>query len=148
MFSLPFKTPQLLALSLSLSLLPPLVKANESHDRLAAYDKIYTEINYQDLKKAMKASEVFVVDANRQENYEKGHIPGAHSLASRDQLTNTLPFLKNYPVVVYCWSPECTSWLKGVDFFTASGYTNVMHYKGGVKEWMEKKDTLTTGALP
>ncbi|MRI32245.1 hypothetical protein EOPP23_04460 [Endozoicomonas sp. OPT23] len=146
MFSLPFRTPQLLALSLALSVISTAVQANESHDRLEAYEKLYPEISYQALKQARKNNEAFVVDANRKENYEKGHLPGAYSLSDREQLK--LPFLKNYPVVVYCWSPECTSWMKGVDFFTANGYTNVMHYKGGVKEWMAKGDKLATGSNP
>ena len=148
MFSLCLKKPVLLALSLCLSLLPAMTPANESDDRLEAYDKQYPDIDYDNLKRAMKAKEVFVVDANRKENYEKGHLPGAHSLANKEELNKNLPFLKNYTIVVYCWSPECTSWMKGADFFTANSYTNVMHYKGGVKEWMAKGDKLVTGPLP
>ena len=119
--------------------------ACESEDTAAAYDKHYPEIKYPKLRKAMDAGEVFIIDANSTETYQKGHLPGAHSMANL-KLRGGLPELEVYPIVVYCGGPQCPAWHSAADFATARGYSNVMHFKGGIKVWKEQGDTLSTGS--
>lgn len=137
-----------LVLASTMILLSTTLVASENtavEDKLATYNKDYPAISYPNLRKAMDAGEVFVLDTNRADTFIKGHLPGAYSLADKTTLESRLPTLKNYPIVVYCGGPQCTSWFAGADFAAARGYTNIMHFKGGLKDWQEQGDNLATG---
>lgn len=112
-------------------------------DQMQAYEKHYPEIKYSELRKSIDAGEVFIIDANSAETYRKGHLPTAASLTDEKRLTDRLPFNKTYPVIVYCGGPQCTAWHKAADFAAARGYTNVRHYKGGLKDWESQGDRLS-----
>ena len=114
-------------------------------DKNAAYEKHYPAINYSSLRKALDLGQVFIIDANSEETFRKGHIPLARSINNTELLSAQLPVIKSYPIVVYCGASYCTAWHKAADFSAARGYTNVMHYKEGLKGWKEKGDTLATG---
>ena len=116
-------------------------------DQIQAYEKQYPEIKYSELRKSIDAGEVFIIDANSAKTYKKGHLPTAASLADEKKLTNQLPFNKTYPMVVYCGGPQCTAWHKAADFATARGYTNVRHYRGGLKDWETQGDRLSTTSI-
>lgn len=120
--------------------------AEESMDQAAAYEKHYPEIKYPTLRKAIDAGEVFLIDANRTETFQKGHLPGARSIQDRKALESQLPVLKNYPIVVYCGGPQCPVWQKAADFAAARGYTSIMHYKGGLKDWKAQGEILSTSS--
>ncbi|MGI9278318.1 MAG: rhodanese-like domain-containing protein [Endozoicomonas sp.] len=146
MFGTWFKDPRMMACAMILfSTTSPACDDASMEDRLAAYKQHYPAISYPSLRKAMDAGEVFIIDSNKAETYSKGHLPGSHSLADRTTLESRLPVLKNYPIVVYCGGPQCPSWFSGADFAAARGYSNIMHYKGGLKDWKEQGETLATG---
>ncbi|KEQ18822.1 rhodanese-like domain-containing protein [Endozoicomonas numazuensis] len=146
MFGTWFKDPRMMACALIMFSATALACDDASMgDRLAAYNQHYPAISYPALRKAMDAGEVFIIDSNKAETFSNGHLPGAYSLVDRDNLKNKLPTLKNYPIVVYCGGPQCPSWFAGADFAVAQGYTNIMHYKGGLKDWKEQGDTLASG---
>lgn len=111
----------------------------------AAYEKRYPEILYPTLRKAVDLGQVFIIDANNSDTYSKGHLPLSRSINDAENLKSQLPAIKSYPVVVYCGGPQCTAWHKAADYAAAMGYTNVLHYKGGLKDWKDKGDTLVTG---
>lgn len=111
----------------------------------SAYEKHYPEILYPTLRKAIDLSQVFIIDANNPDTYSKGHIPLARSINDTDNLKPQLPVIKSYPIVAYCGGPQCTAWHKAADYVAALGYTNVLHYKGGLQDWKNKGDTLVTG---
>ena len=139
----PIKLFSLTALLL-LSALTSAAQGNESEDQQQAYKLHYPDMSYDVLRKAIDKGEVFIIDANRTENYVKGHIPGAYSIKSREELKQSLPELKKFPIVVYCWSEQCTAWQKAADFAFANGYTNVSHFSGGIEEWKRQGDVLAT----
>ena len=104
------------------------------------YEKRYPSISLNKLEVAIKESEITLIDANATETYHSGHIPGALSL---DQLIavekqNGMPKDKKSLIVVYCGGPKCTAWHKAADFAHRKGYKNIKHFKGGLKEWVEK----------
>ena len=121
------------------------LQAQDNQDKEQAYEIRYPEISYPQLRKAMDAGQVFLIDANSTESYSKGHIPLAKSIYNPAFLEAQLPVLKNYPIAVYCGGPQCTTWHKAADFAVARGYTSVMHFKGGLKGWKAAGDTLATG---
>lgn len=98
--------------------------------------KKFPEISHEDLEKAIGAMGVFIIDANSVETFEKGHIPSASSFAKEGkEIFEYLPEDKSHLIVSYCGSPECTAWLNPAQLVKALGYTNVKHYKGGIKGW-------------
>ncbi len=122
---------------------PSSIASDESNmDKLKAYEHHYPQINYSQLRQAMDEKQVFLIDANSRQSYQKGHIPLAKSINDRDILLKQLPVIKSFPIVVYCGGPQCNAWHKAADFATANGYTNVMHFKEGTKGWEEAGDQL------
>ena len=119
---------------------------NSNPDQNAAYNRHYPEITYETLRKSIDLGQVFIIDANSEQSYKNGHIPLAHTINDRERLITQLPALKSYPIVVYCGGPQCTAWHKAADLAAAQGYTNIMHFKGGIKGWKEQGDSLATGS--
>lgn len=118
---------------------------NSHQEQNLAYEHRYPEIKYPLLRKAMDAGQVFLIDANSPTTYQNGHLPMAKSINHPDLLSQQLPILSGYPIVVYCGGPQCTAWHKAADFAAARGYTNIQHFKGGIKGWKEVGDSLSKG---
>ena len=107
---------------------------NDQYKR-EAYDHLYPEISQEVLAKAIKANQVFLIDANSEKTYKEGHLPTALSLTNPQLLEKNMPVLKGYPVVVYCYSSQCNAWHNAANFAQSKGYNNIMHFKDGLKGW-------------
>lgn len=102
----------------------------------AHYQTRFPAISQPELVKAIEAKSVFLVDANGSESYLSGHIPGAVNFeATGMKFADLLPKDKSALIVAYCGGPGCEAWCKAADKLDQMGYTNVRHYKGGIKEW-------------
>ena len=98
----------------------------------------FLEVSYEELTNLIKEKSTFIVDANKKKTYKSGHIPGAISyVKAGKKLNKKLPKDKNALVIVYCGSSECTGWVNPAKEIKALGYTNVKHFKGGIKGWKE-----------
>ena len=115
-------------------------------DQTKAYEKHYPEIKYSELRKSIDAGEVFIIDANSTETFQRGHLPTAVSLKDEKKLIEQLPFNKTYPIIVYCGGPQCTAWHRAADFAAARDFINVRHYKGGLKDWEIQGERLSTSS--
>lgn len=105
----------------------------------------HVEITLDDLKKAIDTKAVFLVDANSAKTYDKGHLPGAVSFAKNEKTFATLlPADKNALIVAYCGGPMCSAWEDAAEAATKAGYTNIKHFKGGLKGWKSAGLTLET----
>ena len=122
----------------------PALSLDSDIDKTTAYEQHYPEISYTQLRKAIDAGQIFLIDANSTKTFKNGHIPLAKSLYNRDQLTAQLPVLKNYPIAVYCGGPQCSAWHKAADFAAAKGYTSIMHFEGGLKGWKDQGNPLAS----
>ena len=125
--------------------------------------KIYTtalicDINKSAVKRYKKNKRVLVIDALPKEYYNKNHIPGAiniyHESAKRmsnAKLTSIIKKhcrcpdkyknirdLKKMPIIVYCYSSECTAARDLIKRLYKVGFHNVLHYAGGIKDWLKK----------
>lgn len=112
-------------------------------DQARAYDKHYPEIKYTELRKSIDAGEVFIIDANSEQTFKKGHLPTAVAMVDEKKLEERMPYNKRYPIIVYCGGPQCTAWHKAADFAAARGYTSVRHYRGGLKDWQAQGERLS-----
>jgi rhodanese-related sulfurtransferase len=102
----------------------------------AWYEARYPDIGRKELEAKLKAGEVVLIDANGSDSYAEGHLPGALDFeANEETLAGLLPSDKNALLVAYCGGPGCRAWNRAAVKLEALGYTNVRHYKGGLKEW-------------
>ena len=102
----------------------------------AAADTEYPLISLDDLQAAIKDQKVTLIDANGNDSWQNGHIPGAINLAAHDKdLATLLPKDKGALIVAYCGGPGCEAYHQGADAAVAAGYTNVKHFKLGISGW-------------
>jgi rhodanese-related sulfurtransferase len=97
-------------------------------------------ISKEVLLELMKKNDgLVIVDVLSPENYANGHIKGAINIPLA-QLDKSLDSLKKYKtIVVYCASYKCQASVKAAKLLMKHGFTNVLDYKGGIKEWFENK---------
>ncbi|MFC4588263.1 rhodanese-like domain-containing protein [Sphaerisporangium corydalis] len=96
-------------------------------------------ITRDELKTAIDAGTVTVVDALGGEYYAKQHLPGAVALVRNDvdDLAPTLLPDLDAPIVTYCSNPACPNSGQVADRLTALGYTNLRKYREGIEDWAD-----------
>ena len=110
---------------------------------VAIYAGQYPEIKIPELKSAIAAKKVTLLDANGTESWEKGHIPGAIDFeANKAKLAGLLPKDKDALVVAYCGGPKCQAYTAAAKAAEKLGYTNVKHLTAGISGWAEAKLTM------
>ena len=102
------------------------------------------DVALEDLKAAITAGKVTVIDVNGTKSYKKGHIPGALDFQAlgKEGLAKALPEDKGKMVVVYCGGPKCSAYKKGAIAAQALGYTDVHHFSGGLSGWKQAGEKL------
>ena len=117
-----------------------------------AADEEYPDISIKDLKKAIAEGTVLLIDVNGTKSYSKGHLPGAIDFRkNEDQLAAVLPKDKKMLIVAYCGGPSCTAYQAGIDELRKLGFTNVVHFSGGISGWIgagEKIDDAKSKSDP
>jgi rhodanese-related sulfurtransferase len=94
-------------------------------------------ITRNELKAAIDAGTVTVVDTLGGEYHAKQHLPGAFPLV-RDDVDTLAPALLpelDAAIVTYCSNPACPNSGQVADRLTALGYTNVRKYREGIEDW-------------
>ena len=94
-------------------------------------------ITRDELKTAIDAGTVTVIDALGGEYHAKQHLPGALALI-RDDVDTQAPALLpdlNAAIVTYCSNPACPNSGQVADRLTALGYTNVRKFREGIEDW-------------
>ena len=82
----------------------------------------YPDISVKELKKAIEAKKVAVIDVNGSASFKKGHIPGAIDYATtKDKLSKALPKDKTTLVVAYCGGPSCSAYKAGAKAVDVEG---------------------------
>ena len=103
----------------------------------------FPDITIADLKTAIQAKQVTVIDVNGTDSYKSGHIPGALDYDTvKDDLTKLLPKDKNALVVAYCGGPRCGAYQAAAKAAKKLGYKNVKHLSAGISGWKEANEKL------
>jgi hypothetical protein len=66
----------------------------------------FTLVGVEDVAKLLGSPNVAIVDANPQDVYREGHLPGARWYRSGPSLASVLPADRSARVVFYCASPS------------------------------------------
>lgn len=110
------------------------------------YAAEYPEIKLPELKSALAAKTVTLLDANGTESWREGHIPGAIDFAAnKDKLASVLPKDKRALVVAYCGGPKCGAYQAAAKAAERLGYTNVRRLTAGISGWQEARETMEKG---
>jgi rhodanese-related sulfurtransferase len=98
----------------------------------------FPDISLSDLKGAIAAKQVTLLDVNGPVSYANGHIPGAIDFTAHTaNLTAVLPSDKNALIVAYCGNEHCGAYARAAEAARKLGYTNVQHFKPGIAGWKE-----------
>ena len=94
-------------------------------------------ISRDELKAAIGAGTVTVVDALGGDYYVKQHLPGAVALAPGDvgALASAVLPDKGAAIVTYCTGPSCPNSGQVANRLTALGYADVRKYAEGIEDW-------------
>ena len=85
-----------------------------------------------------------VIDVRAEEDYQKGHVPGAFNLP-KDRWHTLEGLAKNKTNILYCYSTVCHLAATAAQKFASQGYP-VMEMEGGIDEWKEYGLETETGA--
>jgi rhodanese-related sulfurtransferase len=94
-------------------------------------------ISRDELKAAIDAGTVTVIDALGGDYYAQRHLPGALALAPPDVnalAPSVLPD-RQAAIVTYCSNPACANSGQVADRLTTLGYSNVRKYREGIEDW-------------
>jgi rhodanese-related sulfurtransferase len=107
----------------------------------------FPDITIPELKSAIEAKKVVLLDVNGTESWQKGHIPGAIDFAStKANLASVLPKDKSALVVAYCGGPKCGAYQAAAKAAEKLGYTNVKHLVVGISGWHEAGEKMEKGS--
>lgn len=105
-----------------------------------------SDISIADLKAAIAAKTVTVLDANGSDSWQAGHVPGAIDFAAqKDKLASLLPQDKGALIVAYCGGPKCGAYKAAASAAKKLGYTNVKHLSAGISGWKQAGEAVEKG---
>jgi rhodanese-related sulfurtransferase len=99
---------------------------------------VVTSISLQELRDAVVAGTVTVVETLREEHYADGHLPGAVHLHFDDvpaHARELVPDLST-PIVTYCSNGACRNSEIAAERLVELGYRNVRRYVDGKQDWV------------
>jgi rhodanese-related sulfurtransferase len=105
-------------------------------------------ITRDELRRAIEASSVTVVETLREEHFAQGHLPGAIHIHF-EQIAERAPVLlpdMHAPIVTYCSNTACRNSEIAANQLAKLGYTNVRKYADGKQDWQEAGLPLVTEA--
>lgn len=109
---------------------------------LNAFAGTFPDISLTDLKSAIAANKVTLLDVNGPATYAHGHIPGAVDFTAHTaDLDKVLPSDKSSLVVAYCGNEHCGAYARAAEAASKLGYTNVQHFKPGIAGWIAAGET-------
>jgi rhodanese-related sulfurtransferase len=91
--------------------------------------------------------ELVIIDSRKKSEYAKGHIEGAVNLLNtslRREDMETLCPDKTAPIVFYCNGIRCLRSSDAIRKAMGWGYRNVFWFRGGWKEWTDKRLPVIT----
>ena len=83
-----------------------------------------------------------IIDSRKKTEYVKGHIEGAVSILNTEMTEQDLEVVvphKDAAILFYCNGARCLRSTDAIRKAKSWGYTNLIWFRGGWKEWTEKR---------
>jgi len=101
-------------------------------------------ISYSQLVRVLNNPDFIIVDARRNEDYNKAHIPGSINIYALEDPDIRIPKMMSLPtsktIIIYCDGGECDlSHELAKEFLEVLHYQKVFLYVGGWEEWAKKQ---------
>jgi rhodanese-related sulfurtransferase len=105
-------------------------------------------IDRDELKRAIDAGGVTVVETLGHEHFEQGHLPGAIHIHFEDIAEKAPELLpdRDATIVTYCSNVACSNSELAAAQLGRLGYGGVRRYVEGKEDWQEAGYALETGA--
>jgi rhodanese-related sulfurtransferase len=99
-------------------------------------------VEYEQFIEFKRHNSATIINVLPAEYFEKTRIPGSINIPYENaNFANEVEYViggKNLPLIVYCASETCDASKKAATKLDEVGFTDVMCYEGGAKEWNEK----------
>ncbi len=105
---------------------------------MGKYSSVKT-ITLKDLKKRIKTSyKLQVINVLSKDSYDDCHIKGSLNVPLKGLKSAAKKWSKDQEIVVYCASYQCPASKEAFLILENLGFTNILAYEGGMKEWKQK----------
>jgi rhodanese-related sulfurtransferase len=105
---------------------------------LTAFAGEFPDISIAEVKAAIKAKKVVLIDVNGSDSYAKRHVPTALDFDTVEKdLAKHLPADKGTLIVAYCGGPRCKAYQAAANAAEKLGYTNIKHMSAGISGWVD-----------
>ncbi len=119
--------------------------APNAMDAVAGIEHTSPEVSTAEIIDALNADTAVVIDARPREEYDLGHIPGAHFLPGKPGMpesahtadANRAQAIADHDetLILYCNGPNCGKTKRLADDLIAAGYIDVRRYQLGIPIW-------------
>ena len=96
----------------------------------------------QVIERILADPELIVIDSRKKTEYLKGHIEGAINILNtkltQEELERIVPD-KDREILFYCNGTRCMRSTDSIRKAKRWGYTNLIWFRGGWKEWSDKR---------
>src|SRR5690606_16240691 len=99
-------------------------------------------IGIEEFKTYLGKEEVQIVDVRGKAEFEQGHVEGAENVFVGTLPQNLDKISKEKQVLIHCQSGDRSAIAYSV--FRKNGFNHVKNYSGGMKEWREKGNPVTS----
>ena len=88
------------------------------------------------VRNAIRTGSHLIIDALPADYYNKRHISGAINIPHNKPIDESLLGKdKTRPIIIYCWSPECSAAEHLNSRLEKLGWLNTYHYEEGISNW-------------
>ena len=91
--------------------------------------------------------DLIIIDCRKKTEYQKGHIEGAINILNTHLEQEVLEQIapdKSTEMLFYCNGIRCIRSSSSIEKVQAWGYTNLNWFRGGWKEWLDKRFPIVT----
>ena len=135
-------------LSIFLTLLAPLVVSADGKPFAPEYiDGVVIVTAEEAIELILDNPDMPIIDSRKKTEYVKGHIEGAVSLLDTEMTEQDIKSIapdSETAILFYCNGVRCLRSSNAIAKVKDWGYTNLIWFRGGWKEWSEKRLPVVT----
>ncbi|MBT8128343.1 MAG: rhodanese-like domain-containing protein [Gammaproteobacteria bacterium] len=127
--------------AIPLSLLPPDAIASEKPFAPNSIDGVMIVSAEQAIDLILDNPDMPIIDSRKKTEYVKGHIEGAVSILNTEMTVQDLEQIvpdRDSAILFYCNGIRCLRSSDAIRKARSWGYTNLIWFRGGWKEWTDK----------